>query len=99
MKLVFGTALALLSATAAATATVRVPAWQEPGFVMEELVVMADRIGSPAGLEDLKPELVIEEITPEVRLDLREAGAAARSAAHLEALVEIHRLHMNMSRM
>ncbi len=61
-KVITATCLTLLATAHVATAAGAVPAWQEPGFVMEEVIATAPRVTETATPAWQEPGYVMEEV-------------------------------------
>lgn len=84
--LVAMTAFLTLSTAAASSATVVVPAWQEPGFVMEEVVAtaIAGKVVLPAWQE---PGFVMEEVV--ATATAADVANAWREEMHRQARIQV----------
>lgn len=85
------TTLLALSTATVTSATEVVPAWQEPGFVMEEIVVTA-RIAQAVAPAWQEPGFVMEEVivtaTAEDVAEARQKRLQRRARLHVARLAE-----------
>lgn len=79
-KIIAASFVTLLGFANLAAANSNVPAWQEPGFVMEEVVATAPRVADAPALAWQEPGYVMEEVVATAQqIEIPEAQVRTRS--------------------